>query len=177
MLPTTSFPNWKKGPSPITNLSLSITYNFMKKSLLIAIVLLIGGTLSAQSYKQAAGLRLGYGVTATYKTFVSATNALDFEAGISFPSGVGIYASGAYEWHWSLNVDGLYVYAGPGASLGLTLGEHSSFGVGIMGVAGIEYTLPSVPLSFAIDYKPTLNLIPDIGGGWNNGGLSIRYTF
>jgi hypothetical protein len=28
-----------------------------------------------------------------------------------------------------------------------------------------------------VDYKPTLNLIPNVAGGWSNGGLSIRYIF
>ncbi len=149
----------------------------MKKSLLVALALLIGGSLFAQEYKQAAGIRIGGVVTATYKTFVSQTNALDFEAGIGFGNGMNICASGAYEWTWGLNVDGLSVYAGPGVTASLFLGEAGGISVGILGVAGIEYKIPSVPLVLSVDYKPTLNLIPNVAGGWSNGGLSIRYIF
>ena len=131
----------------------------------------------AQEYKQAAGLRLGGVVTATYKTFINPVNALDFEAGLSFGGGMGICASGAYEWHWDLNYDGLSVYAGPGITANLFLGEGAGLSLGIMGVAGIEYKIPSYPIVLSLDYKPTLNLIPNIAGGWSNGGLSIRYIF
>lgn len=149
----------------------------MKKFALMAIAVLIGTAAFAQNYKDAAGIRLGYGVTGVYKTFVNSTQALDFEAGINFPGGLGLYAAGAYEWHWSLNVDGLYVYAGPGAALGLYFGEHSAFNLGIQGVVGIEYKFPSIPLALSIDYKPTLYFLPSVGGGFANGGLGIKYVF
>ena len=153
----------------------------MKKSLLIALALLIGCSTFAQDYKQSIGLHIGGSVTANYKTFMSRVNALDVEAGFQFTGGNGIFASAAYEWHWDLNVgvDGLTVFAGPGATASLTFAEggNSSIGVGVFAIGGIEYTFPSWPIVISLDYKPTLYLVPNVAGGWSNGGLSIRYIF
>jgi hypothetical protein len=48
---------------------------------------------------------------------------------------------------------------------------------GLDGIAGVEYTLSSVPLNLAIDWKPCINF-SDYKWLWlDNVALSIRYTF
>jgi hypothetical protein len=68
----------------------------------------------------------------------------------------------------------ILVYVGGGAFVGEWDDE---FSVGIAGVAGIEYVLRDLPLSFGADWKPMLNLFEDFEADWVDFGVSIRYHF
>ena len=76
----------------------------MKKFLSIVLALTLGITaLSAQEYKNAIGLRIGYDVSVTYKTFVSQSNFVD--VGINLTPWGGDFGAtlyGFYDWNFSI---------------------------------------------------------------------------
>ncbi len=162
----------------------------MKKlTLLFAMlfVLALSTQLKAQDYKSAIGLRFGYPVSITYKTFLTESNALELFAGYRGYSGIYSYFSvGAlYEIHKPIaDVDGLSWYYGGGVSVQFFTydnayffnDDNGSLGVGISGVIGLDYKFPTAPFNLSLDFVPTFRL-----GGWDDGyyswgALSARYV-
>jgi len=163
----------------------------MKKIALLFFTLFILGIssqLKAQNYQSAIGLRLGYPVSITYKTFMTESNALELYAGYRGYSGIYSYfALGAlYEIHKPFpDVDGLQWYYGGGASVQFysyddfyfnNLDNGGSFGVGISGVIGLDYKFADAPFNLSLDFMPTFRI-----GGWDDGyyswgALSARYV-
>ncbi|MDZ7607490.1 MAG: hypothetical protein U5K79_18305 [Cyclobacteriaceae bacterium] len=162
----------------------------MKKiTLLFAMLFLLALTseMKAQDYKSAIGLRLGYPISISYKTFLTEFNALELYAGFRSYSGVYGYftVGGLYEIHKPIgDVDGLSWYYGGGASVQFFTydnaynfdDDNGSFGVGISGVIGLDYKFPTAPFNLSLDFMPTFRL-----GGWDDGyyswgALSARYV-
>ena len=154
----------------------------MKKFLSIVLALTLGITaLSAQEYKNAIGLRIGYDVSVTYKTFVSQSNFVD--VGINLTPWGGDFGAtlyGFYDWNFSIGqVPGLSWYVGPGAQVGL---YAKSFYLTINGQIGLEYKFQNAPITLSLDYAPGLGIVfgkEAIGFGYAGffGGLGVRYTF
>ncbi len=150
-------------------------------------VLALSSQVKAQDYKSAIGLRFGYPVAISYKTFMTEKNALELFAGYRGYSGIYSYFSvgGLYEIHNAIaDVDGLSWYYGGGLSLqffsyddSYYFGEdQGSFGVGLSGVIGLDYKFASAPFNLSLDFMPTIRF-----GGWDNGyyswgALSARYV-
>ena len=135
---------------------------------------------SAQNIQSEAGIRLGGTTAFTYKKMFE-----NLEAAEIMMSGRenGLQFTGLYEKHqqmtWSLG-DNFYAYWGFGGHLGfiqsepvilrsdssgvrsyqvLDIRRKTFFLMGLDGIAGIEYHIYSVPLSLALDFKPTMELI------------------
>lgn len=142
----------------------------------------------AQDYKSAIGLRFGYPLSVTYKTFLNESNALDLFAGFRGYSGIYSYftVGALYEIHKPISdVDGLSWYFGPGASVqffnyddAYTFGDDDlgDFGFAVSGVIGLDYKFASAPVNLSLDVMPTLRF-----GGWDDGfyawwALSARYV-
>ncbi len=155
----------------------------MKKLLTLVLALTLGvSALFAQDYKQAIGLRLGYDLSITYKTFVSQENFVD--VGINLEpfkkDSFGVTVYGFYDWNFDIpQVDGLSWYVGPGAQVGL---HTHAFYVAINGQIGLEYKFNNIPLTLSLDYAPGLGIYMGkeavgfaYAGGF--GGLGVRYTF
>lgn len=85
-------------------------------------------------------------------------------------------ATGIYQFHFDVNVDGLSLYAGPGASLGLFLGDSNGVLMAIDGMAGIEYKFENTPIAISFDWNPKVQIITNAGFKPGNFGLTIRYT-
>ena len=150
-------------------------------------VLALSSQLKAQNYNSAIGLRFGYPLSISYKTFLTESNALELYAGFRSYSGVYGYFSvgGLYEIHKPIEgVDGLSWYYGGGLSVqfftydesywGTT--ENGSIGVGISGVIGLDYKFPDAPINLSVDFLPTFRF-----GGWDDGyyswgALGARYV-
>jgi len=154
-------------------------------SLLFALALC--SQLNAQDYKSAIGLRFGYPLSISYKTFLTETNALELYAGYRGYSGVYGYFSigGLYEIHNPINgVDGLSWYYGGGLSVQFFSYDDSyyfnddlgDFGVGLSGVIGLDYKFADAPFNLSLDFLPTIRF-----GGWDSGyyswgALAARYV-
>lgn len=152
------------------------------KNLLIAGVLALSGlftTVSAQVYKDAFGLRLGYDSGLTLKHFVSPANALE---GILSFSPNYFQLTGLYEYQQPIaNAPGLDWFVGAGAHLGSVHKKNYDGGRFLAGldlIAGLEYTFPSAPFNISLDWKPTFNFTNAYNDYWYAGlALSLRYTF
>lgn len=157
----------------------------MKKIFITLFVAFMAIQLSAQEYKSAIGGKVGYGLIATYKTFLSESSAVDIFGGIRW----GGFVAGAY-WlkHTPINsIDNLSWYWGLGGSFttwdyGYS-GYNNYYELGISGVLGLDYAFDEMPLNVSLDWAPTIvvadsydypgSSINRFRGGY--GALSIRY--
>ena len=158
----------------------------MKKYVFLIPLLLIGwlSVGQAQTYKSAIGARLGYPLSATYKTFLNENSALEVFAGTRGFSGYRwISVSGAYQIHKPFsksNVDGLNFYYGAGASVyfwsfDLDLDESTTT-FGLQGYLGLDYSLKNTPINLTVDWIPTF-FVGGFGAGFGAGygSLGVRY--
>lgn len=144
--------------------------------------------VQAQDYKSAIGGKLGYGLIATYKTFLTESSAVDIFGGIRW----GGFVVGAYwEKHYPIaSVDNLQWYWGLGGSLttwdyGVGITNDNYTEIGLSGVLGLDYTFDDIPLNLSVDWAPTFvvydtwdNIYGSYGGNRFRGGygaLSARY--
>lgn len=150
-------------------------------------------TLQAQDYKTALGLRLGYPVSLSFKTFAGGgSNAV--EAFVNYRSRnvfesfgwtrIGVGA--AYQVHNELSdvADGLAWYYGAGASVYFWSYDNyfgfegeSSVSLGIQGYLGLDYKFENIPLNVSLDWVPTYFINGYLNGfGADSGALSVRYV-
>ncbi len=153
----------------------------MKSLFLIALVSTgIIYNASAQELSGEPGYRFGLGVrlsnssptlnnSITGKYFVTNQNAI--EGMLSFGSRFGI--GGLLEIHKPTNIEGLRWFYGAGAFVGF---EDSDTYLGPTGIVGIDYKFPNVPINLSLDYKPELNILPDINFVPDAFALSVRFT-
>jgi hypothetical protein len=151
----------------------------MKKSFTLIAMLVFSLNIYAQApYEKAVGLRLGTSVGATYKYFFSSTNAIEgiVDLDLFDRDALKINVTGLYLWQWEIpEFSGFSWYVGPGASVGMRVGDNAGFNVGINGIIGLEYTF-NIPLSLSLDFNPRLYFID--GTAWSTGGaLTVRYCF
>lgn len=122
----------------------------------MAVIFVVGA--NAQDYKSSIGAKLGYGLVASYKTFLNENNAIDIFGGIRWG---GLAAGAYYEFHKPIkSVDRLKWYWGLGGSFttwdyGYS-GYDSYYELGVSGVLGLEYTFDDLPLNASIDWAPTI---------------------
>lgn len=166
----------------------------MKKIIFVSIILVISTCFATVIYAQkrkitthssnsteyetALGIKFGWfaGGAISAKHFINNNDAI--EGLLSFWNR-GFRLTGLYEFYWALpNTDGLRIYAGPGAHLGVYnskyYGGHAY--LGIDGVLGLDYKIRNAPINLSLDFQPSFELgYDDSFYGW--GGLGIRYTF
>lgn len=149
----------------------------MKKILFVAVVAVLAALpfQKAEAQNWGVGLRLGWDNGLTLKKYMGANN-LDFH--LSIHDG-GFMTSGLYEWNQGLG-NGFTLYYGVGASIGAWNNEKDdvALGLGINGIVGVEWKIPSAPLALSLDWKPTFSLLPRTHFYFEEGlGLSIKYLF
>jgi hypothetical protein len=156
------------------------------KHLLFTLLLLFSlGTAYSQNYKSAVGLRLGYPLSVSYKTFISEPGAVEVFAGFR---GYSLYrwvtVGGLYQHHNPFpDVDGLRWYYGGGLSAffwtydDLFVGNNnSSTSFAVLGTVGLDYRVKDKPLNLSVDWVPAFSFNGygrGFGGGY--GALSLRY--
>jgi hypothetical protein len=162
----------------------------MKKFLFLIILVsavCFGQSLKAQDYNSAIGLRFGYPIAISYKTFLSESNALEAYAGYrGFVGYSWINVGALYQIHKPLSgVDGLQWYFGGGAGVQLynyrndfNFGDSGSFGIGLSGNLGLDYKFANSPINVSLDWVPTIFIGNGFLGGFGGayGGLAVRYT-
>ena len=160
----------------------------MKKSLLIAIIALVCGTM-AYAQPRAIGSRLGYGVEFSYEHGLG-NNMISLEVGVPGfntieaactydwidPFGATVPWNEKGEWHWYMGVGGAVQWSWLATNYGF---------IGAAGRFGIEYDF-WFPLQLSLDFRPTLGVAMGgnpfaAGFGWDvyrgGLGLGIRYKF
>jgi len=119
---------------------------------------------TAQNYKSAAGLRLGYPWSASFKTFISESNALEIYAGYR---GWTYYhwfsVNGAYLIHKPFpDVENLQWYFGAGAGVyfwsydDIFADANDATSFSIQGYLGLDYKFANSPINL------TLELVGDL---------------
>ena len=149
----------------------------MKRLLAIGFVfglLFSFNSVNAQEYRSALGIRLSTSPavvnnSVSFKYFTSETLALEALLSFSDPLAVGILI----EKHRPLSTEGLQWFYGGGGYVGF----GSNTNVGGMGIIGLDYKFPNVPLNLSLDWKPELNIISDINFEPAAIGFSARFTF
>ena len=159
----------------------------MKRFLIIAALCLASVAASAQDYNWAIGIRGGGNDSGvTVKHILSDYNALEFTYNFQYPRDRMLRASVLsllYEWNQPVIADGFLLYYGLGAHIGSATmrkedsDNYGSMVLGAAGVVGLEYQLYSAPVAFSLDYRPFLNMLPQIRGFIGNVGLGIKVVF
>ncbi|MBK7220197.1 MAG: hypothetical protein IPH94_02320 [Saprospiraceae bacterium] len=148
------------------------------------VVAFLSGT-NAQDYKSAIGVKLGYGLVASYKTFLNEKSAVDIFGGIRWG---GIAAGAYYEIHKPIkSVERLKWYWGGGASF--TTWDYgyadydSYYELGVSGVLGLDYSFEEYPINVSVDWAPTIVLVDSWDYPYGSlsrfrsgyGAFSVRY--
>jgi hypothetical protein len=151
----------------------------MKKIIIVA-ALVLGFAAAAAAQPRAIGLRGGYGAELSYQHTMGA-NFVEADLGLVMD---GLNVAATYNFmiaqpQWTDRGEWGF-YAGPGAAVGLGLGENSHLNVAVAGQVGLEYTF-WFPLQLSIDLRPQLGLgFADKAtmyfGGWCP-ALGVRYKF
>lgn len=155
-----------------------------KLVLLVISFFILNSNAFSQDFDSAAGLRLGYPLSASYKTFLNESNAIEGYVGFRNFSGASFLAlSGAYQIHKDIDsVENLQWYYGGGASVFFWSVDASdgATSIGLQGYVGLSYTLADTPVNFSVDWIPTLfiNGLDGYGSGFGGGygTLAVRYV-
>ena len=143
---------------------------------LCLVVFIFFGALevSAQAYRFGIGVRLSNATptlnnSITGKYFITERSAI--EGLVSFGSRFGV--GGLLEIYKPFNVEGLSWFYGGGAYVGFEAGDTY---LGPTGIIGMDYKFTNVPLNISLDWKPELDIIPDINFVPDAFALSVRFT-
>ncbi len=149
----------------------------LRRSLPILLILVAASfsSLKAQDYKVALGIRLSNSSptlnnSVSVKYFLNQSNAL--EGLISFGSRFGLGV--LYETHKPTTAAGLNWFLGGGGYVGF---QNNNTFLGPTGIIGLDYKFNNIPLNLSIDWKPELDIIPNINFVPDAFGLSARFTF
>ena len=155
----------------------------MKKIIVIA-GLLLGFAVAASAQPRAIGVRFGSGAEISYQhtmgsNFIEVDGGLGINFNESFYAGAtGIYNFMIAQPQWTDRGEWGF-YAGPGATVGLGLGEDSNFlNISAAGMVGLEYTF-WFPLQLSLDFRQHLGIGFGGHGLYNMSSicLGIRYRF
>ena len=143
------------------------------------LLLIISGCinrLSAQDYKLAMGIRFSSASptlsnSISVKYFLDETNAV--EGLISFGTRFGL--GGLYERHQLIGGTPAFTwFYGVGGYVGWQ--DNNTF-LGPTGAIGLDYKFANAPLNLSIDWKPELDILPNINFVPDAFGITARYTF
>jgi hypothetical protein len=126
------------------------------------------------NYRLGLGIRLSNAIPTissaiTGKYFVTDRSAV--EGLLSFGSRFGLGA--LLELHKPTNIEGLKWFYGGGAYVGF---ENGDTYLGPTGILGIDYKFTNVPINLSLDWKPELDLLPEINFVPDAFALSVRFT-
>lgn len=150
----------------------------MKKLLMVAVLMVSALAVNAQDYNWAIGVRGGWeNAGVTLKKGMGGT-ALDFTGTWDFRSEfTHLKVQGLYEWQQNLS-GGLDWYYGLGAHVGMwSDADKANLWLGIDAVIGLEFKFPSLPIALSLDYRPGLNILPNISGGYDDVGFGLKFCF
>ena len=149
----------------------------IRKILLItAYIIVIGGSVSAQSSGFGAGIMVGEPTGISLKNWLSKTNAWDAGVAWRFGRHEKLHLHGDFLWHQydliKVKKGTLPLYYGIGARL-LSADDTK---LGIRGVFGLDYLFASLPFDVFFELVPIFELLPGTGLSFN-GSIGARYFF
>jgi hypothetical protein len=157
----------------------------MRKILLLSLtagfLLLAKTDVTAQTYENSIGVRLGPYNGINYKTFLNSNKALDLN--LSFRNNDDLnrfFFTALYEVHNPIEgAPGLLWYYGGGASIGSYKRKdfEGDLFLSADGVIGLDYKIEGAPINLALDWRPRLEVTPNSNLRSGDLGLAIRFTF
>ena len=154
----------------------------MKKIIVLA-ALILGFSVAAAAQPRAIGLRIGNGGEISYQHTLG-QNFLEVDGGLGLvlDGTLNVGATGIYNFmiaqpSWTSRGEWGF-YAGPGASVGLGVGETNYLTLGVAGMVGLEYSF-WFPLQLSLDFRQHIGFGFAGHGVWfpSSVGLGIRYRF
>ena len=153
------------------------------KKIILAAAMVLGFAIAATAQPRAIGVRIGNGAEISYQHSFNA-NFLEVDGGVGlgFDKTFNLGATGIYNFMiaqpaWTDRGEWGF-YAGPGASVGLGLGDVNYLTLGAAGMVGLEYTF-WFPLQLSLDIRPMINVTNlktnPVSGFYPT--LGIRYKF
>jgi hypothetical protein len=140
----------------------------------ILFIMLLCQRAAAQDYRFAAGVRLSTS-SPTLSTGISgkyfATDKTAIEGILAWGNRFGF--GGLLEIHNKFQTPGLSWFYGGGAYLGFEDGDTY---FGPTGVVGLDYKFTSAPVNLSLDWKPELDILPDINFIPDAFALTVRFT-
>ena len=139
-----------------------------------ALFVFISHQTSAQNYRLAMGIRLSNSTPTlnnsfSGKYFITERSAV--EGMISFGSRFGMGA--LLEIHQPFAAQGFSWFYGGGAYVGFQDGDTY---LGPTGILGLDYKFTNAPINLSLDWKPELDIIPDINFVPDAFALTVRFT-
>ena len=140
-------------------------------------MLLAAAAATAQEYDWAVGVRVGGangGLTVKRNLGAQAV-----EIGVALATDNSGRLQALYEWQKPVLAEGVQLYYGVGAFVGaFDFSSAPQMGLGLEGVVGLEYKVPSVPIAFSLDYRPGVSLVPDFSKStYGDVGLGLKFCF
>ncbi len=150
------------------------------KKIILAAALVLGFTVAASAQPRAIGVRIGNGGEISYQHSMG-SNFLEVDGGLGLGLVDGVFnvgATGIYNFMISEFGNGFGFYAGPGAGVGLALGEVNYLALSAAGMVGIEYNF-NFPLQISLDFRQHIGIGFSGNGIWapSSVGLGLRYQF
>jgi hypothetical protein len=156
----------------------------MKKKLFFLAIGIFATNLIISAQPRAVGLRLGPKMEISFHQFMnSEANLLevDFGTSINFKS---LQGAATYNWASTSSSGEWMSYAGFGIGGGYTSGSNNWSGKktvfltdfwtwGLVGMVGIEYKLPNLPIGISLDYRPLFGF--DFGNKLGSDKLGVQY--
>ena len=159
--------------------------NLLVFAVSVSLAVLAGTQAGAQNYNSAIGARLGYPVSISYKTFLTAEHALEGYVGFRTWRNYS-YSSinAAYQVHFPLEgIENLQWYIGAGGGIYLwnydvrPRERNTEIGLGIQGYLGLDYTIPDLPINVFVDWIPTFFISGYRTGFYASyGNIGVRYV-
>ncbi len=157
----------------------------MKKLVIVCLIfVIVPGIVKAQAdYNTGIGVRAAPSAGLTVKHFLSERAAIE---GIFSTRWGGITITPLYEIHQTaFETTSFNFYYGIGGHLGIwddpddppwfDETADAYIAVGADGIIGLEYTFEEIPFNISLDWKPALNIVPDVDLWLEEVGLSVRF--
>ena len=150
------------------------------KKIILAAALVLGFAVAASAQPRAIGVRIGNGGEISYQHSMG-SNFLEVDGGLGLGLVDGVFnvgATGIYNFMISEFGNGFGFYAGPGAGVGLALGDINYLALSAAGMVGIEYNF-NFPLQISLDFRQHIGIGFSGNGIWapSSIGLGLRYQF
>ena len=150
------------------------------KKIILAAALVLGFAVAASAQPRAIGVRIGNGGEISYQHSMG-SNFLEVDGGLGLGLVDGVFnvgATGIYNFMISEFGNGFGFYAGPGAGVGLALGEVNYLALSAAGMVGIEYNV-NFPHQISLDFRQHIGIGFSGNGIWapSSIGLGLRYLF
>ena len=150
------------------------------KKIILAAALVLGFAVAASAQPRAIGVRIGNGGEISYQHSMG-SNYLEVDGGLGLGLVDDVFnvgATGIYNFMISEFGNGFGFYAGPGAGVGLALGDVNYLALSAAGMVGIEYNF-NFPLQISLDFRQHIGIGFNGHGIWapSSVGLGLRYQF